>query len=202
MQLFPLGGDALKACPNGSGCYGYSVVTKNGVTYFQQPPQFLALENVQDRGNGLVTFHLKLAAPPAAPNCGYDANFDNLDQGLFGAHPIYQLYLGAPPHTANASFSGVQLPPVTRMYGEGATGHIYTHLCSAGTGASVNAFMFNQLTANGWTGCSGQPAPTAAGGCFAYSFTAPCGPATTQITIAVTNAAEWVIGYTKPCFGA
>jgi hypothetical protein len=133
-----------------------------------------------------------LAAPPAAPNCGYDVNFDNLGQGLFGAHPIYQLY---------SVFSGVQLPPVTRTYGEGATGHIYYQMCSAGTAASVSAFMFNQLTANGWTGCSGQPAPTAAGGCFALKITAPCGPATISFTIAVTNPAQWDIGYGKPCFG-
>jgi hypothetical protein len=201
LQAFPLGGDALQACPSGVGCYSYQVQTKNSVTYVQQPPQFLVLQNIQDRGNGLVTFHLKLAAPPAAPNCSYDPSFDSIDQALYGAHPVYELYLGAPPHTANSSFSGVQLPPVTRMYPEGATGHAIYHMCSAGTAVSVNAFMFNQLTTNGWTGCSGQPAPTAAGGCFAYSFTATCGPATISITIAVTNAAEWGFSYGKPCFG-
>jgi hypothetical protein len=202
MHVFPLTGDALKACPAGDVCYGYSVETKNTVEYFDQAPQFLALENVKDRGNGLVTYHLKLAGPPAAPNCGYDANFDSLDQTVFGSHPVYQLYLGAPPHTANNPFSAVQLPPVTRMYSEGATGHIFYHLCSAGTAASVESFMFTQLTSNGWVGCMGQPAPTAAGGCFAYTFTATCGSQTVQITIGLTDAKQWGFGYGKPCFGA
>lgn len=201
MGAFPTGGDALKDCANPDVCYGFSVEIKNNVKYFQQPPQFLALQNVQSRGNGLVTFHLRLAAPPAAPNCAYDANFDSLDQALFGAHPVYQLYLGTPPHTANDAFSGAQIPPVTRVYSEGATGHIFYHLCSAGNPASVNAFMFSQLTANGWTGCSGQPAPTAAGGCFSYSLTASCGAAKIEITIGVTDAAQWGFGYGKPCFG-
>jgi hypothetical protein len=120
---------------------------------------------------------------------------------IFGAHPVYQLYLGAPPHTANDFFSGVQVPPVTRFYSDAATGHLNYTLCSAGTAASVNAFMFNQLTTNGWTKCNGQPAPTAAGGCFAYTYTANCGAQTAQIAIGATDAKSWGFTYGKPCFG-
>lgn len=201
MTAFPATGDALTACVSPAVCYGYNVETHSGAQYFGEAPRFLALSGVQDRGNGLVTFHFKLAAPPTAPNCAYDSNYDSVDQTAFGAHPIFQLYLGAPTHTANDMFSGVQLPPVTRIYGQGAAGHTYYQACSAGSAASVNAFMFGQLTTNGWTGCSGQPAPTAAGGCFAYSYTAACGTTVTQITIAATDAAKWTFGYGRPCLG-
>lgn len=201
MSSFPVGGDAQQACPSGDTCYGYQVQTKNNDPYFQIPEQFLAFGAVQDHGNGLITFHLKLAAPPATPNCGSDPNYDSLDQAIFGVHPVYQLYLGAPPHSANDGFSGVQVPPVTRFYSDSATGHTEYQLCSAGSAASVNAFMYHQLTTNGWTGCSGQPAPAASGGCFAFTFTAPCGTQTTQITIGATNAANWSFIYGKPCFG-
>lgn len=201
MSTFPTGGDVQQGCPSGDTCYGYQVQTKNNDPYFQIPERFLAFGNVQDHGNGLITFHLKLAAPPATPSCGSDPNYDSLDQAIFGAHPIYQLYLGAPPHSATDGFSGVQVPPMTRFYSDSATGHTGYQLCSAGNATSVNAFMYHQLTTNGWTGCSGQPTPTATGGCFAYTFTAACGTQTTQITIGATNAANWSFVYGKPCFG-
>jgi hypothetical protein len=143
------------------------------------------------------------AAPPAEPNCGSDPNFDSLDQTIFGVHPVYQLSVGLPvgPGAANPGVSGIQVPPVTRVYSDSATGHIYYHLCGAGTAATVNAVMYEQFTINGWTGCNGQPTPTVAGGCFALTFTAQCGAQTMQISVGATNASAWGFGYGKPCFG-
>jgi hypothetical protein len=204
MQVFPVGGDALQACPAGDTCYGYNVQTKNGVPFFAEPERFLALGSVQDRGNGLVTFHLKLAGPPAAAACT-DPNLPNLEHTIYGASPVYLPYFGAPAHTSSDPYSGLQLPPVTRLYSESATGHTFYHICSAGTAASVSAFMYTQLTAEGWSGCSGQPAPTSSGGCFSFTYNQVCGAntvSTTQtLTLTVTDPATWGFSSVHPCFG-
>lgn len=204
VQVFPTGGDALQACPAGDTCYGFNVQTKNGAPYYTEPERFLALGSVQDRGHGLVTFHLKLAGPPAAPTCS-DANYASMEHMIYGASPVFLPYFGAVTHTAGDPYSGIQLPPVTRMYGESAAGRTYYHLCSGGTAASVSAFMYTQLTSNGWGACSGKPAPTASGGCFSFTYNQICGsdtvPTTQTLDLAVSDPATWGFSSVHACFG-
>lgn len=204
MQVFPNGGDALQPCPTGDTCYGFNVQTQNGVPYFTEAERFLALGNVQDHGHGVVTFSLKLAGPPPTPSCT-DPNLPGLEHASYGASPVYLPYFDAVTHTTGDPYSGLQLPPVTRMYGESGAGRTNYHICSGGTASSVSAFMYTQLTANGWTGCSGQPAPSAAGGCFSYTYNQVCSSSTVSttqmLTVAVSDPTSWGFSSVHACFG-
>lgn len=204
MPAFPTGGDALQACPSGDTCYGYELQTKSGAPYFTVPEQFLAFGNVQDRGNGLVTYHLKLADAPPTLACT-DPNLTSFEHYMYAASPVYLPFYGAPTLTAGGTYSGLQLPPMTRMYSESGAGRTNYHMCSAGTGASINAFMYTQLTTNSWGACSGQPAPSPSGGCYAITYNVTCGSTTTSmtqtITLAATNPTAWGWSSVHQCFG-
>jgi len=115
---FPYHGDLLQSCP--SQCYQ----TKN--------TRYLALERIADRGNGVFTYHLRLAAPPAAPTC--NANFAN-----------------SPIKGAQTSVEDVPLPPITNVVPDNAANLHGYDLCSSGTVASVTAFLSSALPASGWT---------------------------------------------------
>ncbi len=115
---FPYHGDLLQSCP--SQCY------QMGNT------RYLGLERIADRGNGIFTYHLRLAAPPAAPTC--NANFAN-----------------SPIHGVQTAVEGVPLPPITNVVPDDAANLHGYDLCSSGTAASVTAFLTSALPATGWT---------------------------------------------------
>jgi len=75
--------------------------------------------------------------PVAAPTCG--ANFNGSM-----ASPSYQSIL---PTT----FGAVPLPPLSRIVPDDAAGSMGYDICSAGTAASVTAFLQQNLAAYGWT---------------------------------------------------
>lgn len=79
--------------------------------------RYVGLENVQDRGNSLVTYHLRFAFPPAAPTCpgsGWSAGY----------------YTKLP---AIATYTDVELAPITRIraaVGPGPTAKASYDLCA------------------------------------------------------------------------
>jgi hypothetical protein len=90
-------------------------------------PRLVSLEKVTDQGNGLVTYHLRLAQAPAAPKC---------PSSPFGGPP----YLTFVPHSA------IPLPPLTLLGpGTGSGGLVSTSMCSAGTATSIDTFFKTEL---------------------------------------------------------
>ncbi|MBA3823624.1 MAG: hypothetical protein H0X24_06925 [Ktedonobacterales bacterium] len=105
------------------------------------PPRHVGLEAVTDHGNGVISFHLRLAAPPPAPTCtnpnlssGFYYNFDDL--GKSKETNIYQQ---------------IPLPPLTRLFHGRSSGHNEYELCSAPTAATILSFMSKHLLALHWT---------------------------------------------------
>lgn len=125
-KTFPFDGSFQDTCGQGS-CW-----TMDNATLY------LKVENVADKGSGLVTYALRLGTPPPAPACG--ANFTD---------PMYHTQLGA-AFQSTYVYATIPLPPLTRTFGNNAAGFLGTGLCSAGTTASITAFMTKQLTAQGW----------------------------------------------------
>jgi hypothetical protein len=133
---FPYASAAQQACKNTS-CFAFDVDNaQKGL--FIGPPVFLALDNVTDNGNGLITFHLRLATPPAEPACG--PSFDSADDALYGHHPVYVVITDP---------SAVQWPPLTRLVGDSTPSTIGEDLCSAGDAGWVMAFMDLQFSSHG-----------------------------------------------------
>jgi hypothetical protein len=117
-QSFPYQGALLQPCS--SQCY------QTGNT------RYLALEQITDRGDGVFTYHLRLATPPPAPTC--NANFAN-----------------SPLQGVQTSVEDVSLPPITYAVPDNAAGLRGYDLCSSGTAASIIAFLTNALPSTGWT---------------------------------------------------
>ncbi len=105
------------------------------------PPRYVGLENVQSRGSGIVSYHLRLATPPPAPNCGSSPTFQ---PGYY-----YNLQNLAAFHSTDV-YSKIPLPPLTRYYPNDATGHIGFGFCSAPSAGTITTFMTNHLTQLGW----------------------------------------------------
>ena len=100
--------------------------------------QYMSLASITPVVNGLVTFQLIVATPPPAPTC---------DPSHFG-NTNYVTSIQGPNNTT------IYLPPLTRVstdMGGGYAGGVITSYCSAGSGASVNAFLQATLPNGGWT---------------------------------------------------
>jgi hypothetical protein len=121
---FPTGGALLQPCA--SQCYQMANT------------RYLALEQITDHGSGVFTYHLRLAAPPAAPTC--NANFAN-----------------SPIHGVQTVVEGVPLPPTTFVVPDNAAGLHGYDLCSSGTAASVSAFLTGALPTSNWTKVASDP---------------------------------------------
>jgi len=171
-NTFPEGGAAQEPCLG--VCYTFNVDNASKALFWG-PPGFLALENVTALGHGLVTFTLREAAPLAMPVC--DSSFDASDKSVFGHYPEYQTYYDAA--------AGVQYPPLTRVTGHPASNGFGETLCSAGTVATIKAFMDQQFSSHGYTAVA-------------------CGPndcwkmATTTVTMHFTSPTRWTIGVLRP----
>jgi hypothetical protein len=122
--VFPYRGAVLESCP--SQCYEISNT------------HYLALERITDHGDGIVTYHLRLAAPPPAPTCNAD-------------------FANSPTKGVQTSVEGVPLPPLTRVAPDNAANLHGYDLCSAGTATSVAAFLTSAMPASGWTQVASDP---------------------------------------------
>ncbi|HEV7127909.1 MAG TPA: hypothetical protein VGN32_10760 [Ktedonobacterales bacterium] len=156
--MFPTGGDAQLTCAGTCFAFNADDVTKG---IFSGPPKFLAVENVTAIANGLVTWKLVLATPPAAPNCT-SSNFNNTE---------YQLYYDPT--------AGIQFPPLTKQVGDSAPALVGSDQCSAGSAATVKAFMDNQFSTHGYSSV------TCSGDCWKN--------ATTTVTIQLSDPTDWLI---------
>ena len=110
---YPLDGQTEKPCTAGANCF------------HSGDEHYLSFENLTSPLAGFVTYHLRLGAPPPAPSC---------DPTYFGPSVPYSY-----------SFGAYALPPLTKVSpaagGEGFPGGTGTGFCSAGTPASILAFM-------------------------------------------------------------
>ncbi len=118
--------------------------------------RYLAVDQVNALGKGLVTFRLRHATPPPGPSC---------DPGAF-PDTSYQL--------ASNQGNGVliPLPPLSRIgQGQGAAGSTYIPVCSAGTPASINAFFQQAAPIYGWVpGSNGASSWQQTKGGHTYGF--------------------------------
>jgi hypothetical protein len=169
----PVSGSAQQLCAG--SCFAFDVdnLTK---ALFAGAPRFLSLDQVTPLANGLVTFTLKLAQA-ADPTCS--SMFTTSDMAVYGHAPEYTLYydFGGP----GASIQ-LEWPPMTRLVGDSAPAIVGQDLCSAGTAASVKAFMDNQFAAHGFTSvacaANGNDCWTSAG---------------TTVTMNITSASDWML---------
>ena len=115
---------------------GYLAACGDPYCWFKDTaPRYISLEQITPRGNGVVTYHLRLATPPPAPNCPTPAF-----QG-----PPYQ---SAFPTTTTTD---LPLPPLTEFGALTKTANLTSEsLCSAGTAATVNAYLQSELATLGW----------------------------------------------------
>jgi hypothetical protein len=121
---FPYPGDLLQSCT--SQCYQLDHT------------HYVGLERITDHGSRRFTYHLRLAAPPAAPTC--NSNF-----------------AGSPIHGAQTTVEGVPLPPVTFVVPDDAANIRGYDLCSSGTASSVSAFLARSLPADSWAKSASDP---------------------------------------------
>ena len=166
---FPADGQTQAACDPGASCF------RSG-----NPPYveyYLSFENIQTPLSGYVTYQLRLATPPPYPTC----------------NPTY--YGPSVAYTYN--FDSFNVPPLTKESDFAAGGgHMggYTYgLCSAGTPATILAFMEASATANGYTllgvtATNFHVCQAAGGGAFSrWDFT-------------VSTGNEWQINRSSPVF--
>jgi hypothetical protein len=127
-QTFPYTGDIQQPCVE--HCFD-----------FADNQRYLTLDQITDHGNSVITYRMRLAAPPLSPTC----NPTN-----YPAATPYSIYFD--PNTTSAYH--FQLPPLSKISsfnGGGHAGGTDTPICSAGTYATMIAFMQSSVTAAGWT---------------------------------------------------
>jgi hypothetical protein len=129
---------------------------------------------ITDLGNGTERYHLTLAVPPAVPNCS--ASGDTFSAG-------YVSQLPNPGYTSTQVYANIPLPPLSRTVVNHAAGgqEGYT-ICSAGTVASITAFMNAHLASLGWT-ASGN------GTWAQHGY---------LLTVAIPSPTNWQIGWHNP----
>lgn len=172
-DAIPVSGDGHEACA--ASCFAFNVdnATKG---LFSGAPRFLSLDSVTPLANGLVTFTLTLAQA-SQPTCA--SMFDTSDMAVYGHAPEYTVYydLGGP----GASIQ-MEWPPMTRLVGDSTPSTVGEDLCSAGTAASVKAFMDAQFSAHNAThvACvqNGNDCWTQAG---------------TTVTMNITSSGDWML---------
>jgi hypothetical protein len=165
-DLFPVNGDAQATCPE--KCFALNAdlsAREAGKGLFVGVPRFLSLERVTPLGDGIVTFTLRVTAPPAAPDCNFSAP-------------------GGAPEVATwyDQSAGIQFPPLTYATGDDTMSTEGFMLCSAGTAATVKAFMDHQFSANGYTSAM---CPSPDDDCWTSGAT--------SVTMSIGSATQWYI---------
>lgn len=164
---YPYDGQTQKACSSGATCFKSP--------FPSNPEHYLSFEKLQSPLTGFVTYHLRLAAPPPLPTC----------------NPAY--YPSSSPYIY--TFGGFAVPPLTKENdnrgGGGFAGGYAYGLCTAGTPASILAFMQAAVMA------AGRPVThvTATGFSTCVPFT-PGGSPTpyyNDITVGVGTGNEWTM---------
>lgn len=133
---FPDDLQKLTACATGRLC-----LTDNGLN--PAPPHLASFENLHDTGGGFITYHLKLAQVTPTPAC---------DPAHFTGSATYNYFFDG--HDMGSGYGHFQLPPATRPssdMGGGTAGSTYIGFCSAGTPATIIAFLQASMTAAGWS---------------------------------------------------
>lgn len=124
-STYPYDGQMQKACSGSATCFKSP--------FPSNPEHYLSFEKLQSPLTGFVTYHLRLAAPPPLPTC----------------NPAY--YPSSAPYVY--SWGGFAVPPLTKesptAAGGGFAGGYAYGLCSAGTPASILAFMQAAVMAAG-----------------------------------------------------
>ena len=96
-------------------------------------------------------------------------------------------------------YAQVQLPPLTRSFDNDAAGGVRgRNMCSAGSTASVLAFMQTHLTSLGW-----QQVNTGAGSCISVDTFGQqqCWKnGSYTLTLAINTNTDWIIVYRDPDF--
>lgn len=160
---FPADGQNQTACAAGNFCLHDST------------EHYVALESIQTPITGFVTYHLRLATPPPAPTC----------------NPTYY----GPSVAYSYTFNNWAVPPLTKendfALGGGHAGGYNYGLCSAGTPATILAFMQAAVTAHGDT----PHQVTATSFCISYS---PGAGAYGEYVFRVGAGNEWEIDRTSP----
>lgn len=133
-------------------------------------------------------------APPTAtatltpPTCG--SNFTST---------TYYTTLPDSTYQKTNVYAQVQLPPLTRSFDNDAAGGVRgRNMCSAGSTASVLAFMQTHLTSLGW-----QQVNTGAGSCISVDTFGQqqCWKnGSYALTLAINTNADWIIVYRDPDF--
>jgi hypothetical protein len=165
-NTFPGDGQTQAACAAGNFC-----LRDSGEHY-------VALESIQTPLAGFVTYHLRLATPPAAPTC---------NATYYGPSVAYSY-----------TFNNWAVPPLTKendfVFGGGHAGGYNYGLCSAGTPATILAFMQAAVTAHGDT----PHQVTATSFCVSFS---PGAGAYGEYVFKVGSGNEWEIDRTAPASG-
>lgn len=163
---YPLDGQMQKPCITGARCF------RSGAPPYVE--YYLSFENLQSPITGYVTYHLRLATPPPAPSC----------------NPTYY----GPSVPYSYTFGSWALPPLTKVssfaLGGGHAGGYDYGVCSAGTPASILAFMEASVTAAGDTPHN----VTATGFCVSYTQSGYYG----ENSVSVGSGNEWAIHHTSP----
>jgi hypothetical protein len=165
-NTFPSDGQTQAACAAGNFCL------HNGTEYY------VALESILSPLAGFVTYHLKLATPPAAPTC---------NATYYGPSVPY-IY----------TFDNWAMPPLTKesdfALGGGHAGGYDYGLCSAGTPASILAFVQAAAIAHGDT----PHQVTSTSFCVSYTQGGYYG----ENVVQVGSGNEWAIHHTAPAGSA
>jgi hypothetical protein len=107
--------------------------------------RYVTLTQVSDLGGGIVTYHLRLAASPPAPDCS--AGYGGI---AFTAGYYYFLFSQPAYPGITDAYDHIALPPLTKLAFAAAAGNRYAALCSAGSPTMVKAFLDKHLRAVGW----------------------------------------------------
>jgi hypothetical protein len=165
-STYPYDGQTRKACFSGATCFTSP--------FPANPEHYLSFENLHSPLTGYVTYHLRLATPPPAPTCD-PTNYPSSE-----------------PYTYN--FGGFAVPPLTKksnaLGGGFAGGYTYS-LCSAGTPATILAFMRNAVTAAGRP--ITQSTATSISTCVPFAPGGTPTPYFNDIVIAVATGNEWTM---------
>lgn len=162
---FPFDTQFNKACVGGQYCY-FSGVALEG--------RQLEMDAIVNHGTNLITFHLRLALPPAAPSC--NANFTG--------SPVKGIQV-----TYATSYGSVPLPPVSRVAPDNSAGHGGVDVCSAGTASSVLTFLSTYMPQVGWT------LHAASGSNQTWKSNSGC------IAVSVPDPALWFVSWPNPGLG-
>lgn len=158
---FPFDGGLMQGCGTAVACWSASGAG---------PYDYLVLDQLQNAGQGAVTYYVRYAVSPDAASCpGPGTGGPDFLLPNFGPGPQ------------------VPLPPMSRA-GENDAPHLHAwDVCSPGTVASISTFMRKELPATGWKAIATSNA--------ACSFTSCWANSGQTISWSVSDPAQWFVGY-------